>query len=113
VSVKESCYLIGAALLRISAASRIAALASLKNRPDEARDFLQAATIDISEGLAGGFLTKDDAEQLRSSIERYQEAANKGDEEAMQDSLAELTAKTHDIAFQKVVACECGKAAEA
>ena len=108
MSVKESCFLIGAALLRISLASDLAAWASMKNRPDEARGFLQSATIDISKALAGGYLTRDDAEQMRNLIEQYEEATEKGDKEAMQDSLAEVTTRSHDIAFQKVVACECG-----
>ena len=107
MSVKEGCFLIGIALLRISMAADLAAWASAKKRPDEAKGFLQHASMDISQALAGGFLTEDDAEKMRESIESHEKAIARGDTEESQDRLADLSVRAHDIAFQKVVDCEC------
>lgn len=106
MSVREGCFLIGVALLRISTAAEIAAWAAGKKRPEEADIFLSVASRDISLALGAGWITEGDAEKMRSSIKQHDDAVMEGNKEKVQDALAELSAKVHDIAFQKVVKCE-------
>ncbi len=112
MGVSEGCFLLGISLLRVSTAAELAAWAAAKNRPLEAVGFLEYAKMDISKALASDLITEDDAEKMRGHLAEFWQAMEeygKGKEEKMeeaQDSLAALTVKSHDLAFQKVVACE-------
>jgi len=107
--ISESCFMMATALHRITMGADIAAWAANKKRFDEASDFLSAVSRDISLGLAAGYITNEDAELMRSSLKRYFEAVERGDAEAMQDSLATISAKSLDITYQKVIECETRK----
>ena len=102
--VKEGCFLIGAALLRIATTSSLAGWAEEQRRPDEVNAFLAHASLDISNALAGQYITTDDAEEMRRCIEKHEKATN-GHEK--QDALAELCVIAYGVTFDKVVECEC------
>ena len=106
MGVREGCFLLGAAFLRIGMAAELAAWANNRKRPDEVAGFLQQATIDIYEALASDFITPGEVNEMTNCIDQHEEAVKRGDRKKAQDALALLAGRATDMAFQMVVKCE-------
>jgi len=111
--IKEGCFILALALMRIAHASELTAWASNKNRPDEVIDALNATNHEATAAAAIGYITDEQLARIRENANlvysTYDEKREYDKKEEIQDALADITAAAHEIAFEALVKCQCGE----
>jgi len=113
--IKEGCFILGLALLKISSASELAAWGAKKNSPIEAIDALDATIQFATQAKAIGYITEEQIERMRKNANLVYNAYGPSvfthdiKKEEIQDALADITALAHEVAFEALVKCQCGE----